>query len=116
MLYLALKAIITAALVVAISEIAKRSPLFAGLVASLPLISVLALTWLYVETGNETDVSALCRSIFLMILPSLVFFLILPLALRVGFGFVLAMGTAIAVTAGTYWIYVRALNKFGIGF
>ena len=116
MLYLVLKTAITAGLVVAVSEIAKRSTLFAGLLASLPLISVMALAWLYVETGSEAEVAALCRSIFLMILPSLVFFLTLPMALRMGIGFSLAMMAAIAITGGAYWIYVKVLDGFGVAF
>ena len=79
MLYLAVKTMISAVLIVAIGELAKRSPLAAGLIASIPLLSLLAIVWLYVDTRSVEQVSALSWSILLMILPSLLF-LIAPAA------------------------------------
>ena len=69
--YLA-KVAITALLVVAISEIAKRSSLMGALLASLPLTSILAFIWLYLETGSGEKVAALSASILWLVLPSLV--------------------------------------------
>lgn len=114
MLYLVIKTAITAALVVAIGEVAKRSPLFAGLLASLPLVSVLAILWLYADTRSAGDVARLCWSILLMIPPSLVFFVALPLALRFDLGFAVSLALAIAVTAASYWSYMTILGRFGI--
>lgn len=114
MLYLALKTVITALIVVAVSEVAKRSPLLAGLIASLPLTSLLAIVWLFMDTGSIENVTNLSRSILLMILPSLVFFVALPLGLNAGFGFPAALTAAIAVTGGTYWAYTAVLRIWGI--
>lgn len=114
MLYLAIKTVITALIVVAVSEVAKRSPLLAGLLASLPLTSLLAIVWLFVDTGNTESVINLSRSILLMILPSLVFFVVLPLGLNAGFGFAGALTAAIAITGGTYWAYTAMLRIWNI--
>ena len=114
MFYLALKTVISAVVIVAVAEIAKRSPLFAGLIASLPLVSVLAIIWLYADTRSAEPVIDLSRSILLMILPSLVFFLALPVALKIGVPFAPALIVAIAVTAGTYWGYTQILGRWGI--
>jgi hypothetical protein len=115
-LYLAVKTVISAALIVAVGEIAKRSPLLAGLLASIPLLSLLAIIWLYVDTRSVEQVSALSWGILLMILPSLVFLIALPLLLKAGAPFPLAAVVAVAVTAAGYWGYAKVLGRFGIEF
>jgi hypothetical protein len=114
MLYIVLKTVLTALIIVAVSELAKRSTALAGLLASLPLMSLLALTWLYVDTRDTAQVAALSQSILLMILPSLLFLVALPVALKAGAGFVLALLAAIAVTAAAYWLWVFVLKQAGI--
>ena len=81
MLYTAIKVLLTAVLVVAISEAAKRSTLFGGILASLPLTSLLAFIWLYGETGDTGKIASLSVSIFWYVLPSLVLFIALPMLL-----------------------------------
>ena len=71
MLYYILKFTISALLIVAISEVSKRYSLAAGILASLPIISILAMIWLYVDTNSIQKVSKLSTSIFWMVLPSL---------------------------------------------
>ena len=73
MIYIIIKTIITALVVVAVSEIAKKSSLLAGLIASIPLTSFLAFIWLYWETNDSQKVINLSNSIMLMILPSFTF-------------------------------------------
>ena len=87
MLYYLLKVAISALIVVAVAEIAKRSSLSGALVASLPLTSLLAFVWLYLDTGDTAKVSSLSTGIFWLVLPSLALFLVLPLLLRLGWGF-----------------------------
>ena len=114
MLYLVVKTALTALLIVAISEIAKRSAPLAGIVASLPLTAALALTWLYVDTRDVAQVAALSNSILLMIVPSLLFLVALPLALKSGLGFPLAFVSASAVTALAYWLWLFLLKQAGV--
>lgn len=116
MFYIAVKTIISAALIVAVSEIAKRSPLFAGLIASIPLLSLLAIVWLYVDTRSVDQVSQLSWSILLMILPSLLLLIALPLLLKAGAPFPLAAVVAVAITAAGYWGYAKILARFGVAF
>ena len=73
MLYTAIKVLLTAVLVVAISEAAKRSTLLGGILASLPLTSLLAFIWFYGETGDTGKIASLSVSIFWYVLSSLVF-------------------------------------------
>ncbi|MFA9460285.1 DUF3147 family protein [Thiohalorhabdus methylotrophus] len=112
--YYLTKTVITAILVVAISEVAKRSSLIGGILASVPLTSVLAMVWLYVDTGDVARVSALASSIVWLVLPSLVLFVVLPWLLHRGVSFPLALTVAIGATALAYWALVLVLARFGI--
>jgi len=84
LIYTITKVAITTILIVAISEIAKRSSLAAALLASIPLVSVLAMVWLYLDTKDVEKVSNLATSVFWLVLPSLVLFIALPLLLKQG--------------------------------
>ena len=87
MLYYVLKIVITTALIVIISEIAKRNTLIGGILASIPLISVLAIIWLYVDTKNTEIISEFSINVFWLVIPSLTFFLTLPYLLHKGINF-----------------------------
>jgi hypothetical protein len=114
MLYYVLKVAISAALIVAISEIAKRYSLAAGVLASLPIVSVLAMIWLYIDTASVERISRLSVGIFWMVLPSLSLFLVLPLLLRNKVPFYPALALSAAVMVLLYWVMILLLRKFGI--
>lgn len=114
MYYVVIKVVLTAVLVVAISEVGKRSLLMGGLLASIPLTSLLALAWLQVESGNREQVAALSTSIFWLIPPSLIFLAALPLLLRTELPAWAAFGISIIATGAGYWIYLQVLGAFGI--
>ncbi|MFT6624071.1 MAG: hypothetical protein ACJAZI_000129 [Cycloclasticus sp.] len=105
---------ITVALIVVISEVAKRSSFIGALLASIPLVSVLAMLWLYVDTQDVEKVSTLATSVFWLVLPSLALFVSLPLFLRQGINFYLSMGLSIAITVACYWLMVTVLGHFGV--
>jgi hypothetical protein len=114
MLYAAVKVLITSVLVVAVSELGRRSALVAALVASLPLVSVLGMIWLYVDTRDAEKVAALAQGIFWLVLPSLVLFVALPILLRRGFDFVLSMSVSVALTVAAYLIMTYLLRRSGL--
>ena len=114
MAYYVMKIMITTILIVAISEIAKRSTFIGALLASIPLISVLAMFWLYVDTRDVSKVSTLASSVFWLVLPSLVLFVVLPILLKYGANFYLAMTVSIAATVGCYWGMVSVLSHYGV--
>jgi len=114
LVYYLLKIVVTTVLIVAISEIAKRSTFVGAILASIPLVSVLAMLWLYIDTKSVEKVSALSSSIFWLVLPSLVLFVTLPMLLKQGLNFYLGIGISITLTIVCYWIMVSALNQFGI--
>jgi hypothetical protein len=114
MLPAALKVILTAALVVAISEIAKRSTFAGAVLASIPITSVLAMVWLYADTGDGERVAALATGIFWLVLPSLALFIALPLMLRAGWPFGASLAASMALTAACYFAMVAILGRLGV--
>jgi len=111
MLLFVIKAILSGILVAAISTIARRYPGWGGLVASLPLVSVLSMIWLYGETRDAESVARLSLGAFWFFLPSIPMFLVIPALLRAGVGFVATMAIACVMTmilyAGMSWIAPR---------
>ncbi|MGE4534479.1 DUF3147 family protein [Halomonas sp.] len=114
MLYYVTKVAVTALLVVLISEVAKRSTFLGAVLASVPLTSVLAMLWLYLDTGDAAKVSALAGSVFWLVLPSLALFVALPLLLAKGVNFYAGLVVSIAITALCYWLMVTLLRLYGI--
>ena len=113
----ALKILITAVLIVIVTEVSKRTGYLGGLIASLPLVSYLSIIWLYVERDNDAKaievISQHSISVFWFVLPTLPFFDLLPLQLKhMHFAAAMATGTVFmfACYAGTMW----ALSQFGI--
>ncbi len=115
MLYYAVKVLLSALVIVAVSEIAKRSTAFAAFVASLPLTSLLAFVWLRIDGEAAEKIAELSAQIFWLIIPSLVLFPVLPMLIRYGLGFWTSLSLSIAATAGAYMLMVPLLRRFGVG-
>ena len=95
------KVVVTAALVVAISEIGKRNSFWGAVLASLPVTSLLAFAWMRRDGAGTEQVAARSTSIFWLVLPSLVLFVLFPVLLRVGVDFtVCLLGSCVATAAG----------------
>lgn len=114
--YYLFKLVISSILIVAVSEVAKRSSLLGAILASVPLVSVLAIYWLYLDTKDPDKVVALATSVFWLVLPSLVFFVALPLLLKQGANFYLSMALSLGITVGCYFLMVSVLNHYRINF
>lgn len=114
MLQLGIKVIVTAILVVCISEAAKRWTLLGAVIASLPLTSMLAMIWLYLDTKSVEKVSELSWGIFWVVVPSLFFFVLFPLFTKLGWQFWPSLGASVAGTAFSYWAYIQLLGRLGV--
>jgi hypothetical protein len=112
--YLVIKAAISGVIVAVVSEVARRYPGWGGLVASLPLTSLLAMLWLWRDTGETGRVAELAGSTFWFILPSLPLFVALPLLLRSGVAFWLSMAIVVAGTLALYALMFWAAPKLGL--
>jgi len=114
MIYLIAKAALSGLIIAVVSEIAKRSPAFGALIVSLPLLSILAIIWLWRDTGDTERIAALMVSTFWYVLPSLPMFLLMPALLRNGVGFVPSFAVSCALTILLYLLTAWAMSKFGI--
>lgn len=113
MIQLVVKALLSGFIVMIVSELAKRSPPLGALVASLPLVSVLGMIWLWRETANTERLAAHSQATFWYVLPSLPMFLVLPLLLRNGVSFWIAMGICVVMTSMLYLAMAGVLARFG---
>ena len=102
MLYLFIKAALSGIIVAAVSEIARRNAGLGGLLASLPLVSVLGMIWLWRDTGDSVRMAAHAEATFWYVLPSLPMFLLIPLLLRHSFSFWSALAIGCLVTMALY--------------
>ena len=114
MLYLLIKAALSGAIVAAVSEIARRYPTWGGLVASLPLTSLLAMIWLWRDSLDAEKVAELSQSTIWFFVPSVPLFIALPLLLRSGIGFWASMAIVVVGTLALYALWFWAAPKMGI--
>ena len=112
--YTLVKTLVSAFIITLVSEVAKRSPALAALIASLPLVSVLGMIWIYQETHDIPRIAAHSEATFWFVLPSLPMFLVLPLLLRHGMGFYLALALNCLMTALLYLAMVKLGAYFGV--
>ncbi|HMH64478.1 MAG TPA: DUF3147 family protein [Rhizomicrobium sp.] len=114
MLYLLMKALLSGLIVMTVSEIARRSPAFGALVASLPLVSLLAIIWLWRDTRDVRRIADHAEATFWYVIPSLPMFLIFPWMLRSGIAFWPAIICACLITVLLYGLTVLVTARFGI--
>lgn len=114
MLYLVIKAALSGVIVASVSEIARRYPGWGGLVASLPLTSLLAMIWLYRDSSDAERVAELSVSTIWFIVPSVPLFITLPLLIRSGVGFWLSMAIVVLGTLALYAAWFWAAPRLGI--
>jgi hypothetical protein len=114
MYYLALKAALSGMIVAAVSEVAKRYPGFGGLIASLPLVSVLGMIWLWRDTHDPDRMAAHVSGTLWFIAPSIPMFLLIPMLLRRGASFWPSLAAGCLLTVSLYALMVWAAPRFGI--
>jgi len=113
MLWLVTKYFLTAAVVVLVSEAAKRSDRLGGFIAALPLVTVLALIWLYVEEQPTEKISNHAWYTFWYVVPTLPMFLAFPFLLP-RFGFWPTLLACVIITLVCFGLFALAVRRFGI--
>lgn len=114
MLYLVIKAGLSGVIIALVSEVAGKYPGFGALIASLPLISILGMIWLWRDTGDAVRMAAHAEATFWFVLPSLPMFLLVPVMLRNGFGFWISLATGCVLTVGLYMLMAGVGPKLGL--
>lgn len=114
MIWYIVKLLVSAGIIVLISELSKKLPLLASLVASLPLISVLGMIWMYGEKVETEKIAAHAEGTFWYVLPSLPMFLVIPWMMKKGISFPASLSAGIVLTGILYFLMTRMLAKFGL--
>ena len=108
------RALLSGIIVALIALIGRKAPAVAALVASLPLISILGMIWLWRDTGDSALLADHAEATFWYVLPSLPMFLIIPWLLRSEYGFWLALSVAVVITVLLYLVTIGIAARFGV--
>jgi uncharacterized membrane protein (GlpM family) len=114
MILFIVKTIISALLIVLISEISKKYSFIGAALASVPLVSFLSFIWIYLETKNIEKISSMSKSIFWLVIPSLIFFIAFPFLLDKKVGFSLSMVISATLMIVCYFILLCILKLFNV--
>ena len=110
-----IKLFVSALIIVGVTELSKRSgPFWAGLLASLPLTSLMAFIWLHHDTHDSAAIASLSWTILWLVLPSITLFMALPLLLNLGFQFPYALAAALGIMIVSYLATAELVRRFGI--
>ena len=114
MLYLFIKAALSGMIVAVVSEVAKRYPGFGALIASLPLVSLLGMIWLWRDKPDVPNMASHVEATFWFVLPSLPMFLLMPILIRRGLPFWGALGIGCTLTVMLYLGMTWAAPRIGL--
>ena len=112
--WLAIKALVSGLIIAAVSEIARRFPTTGALIASLPLISVLGMLWLWNDKPDRANMAVHSAATFWYVLPSLPMFLVIPALLRAGLNFHLSLALGCLLTVALYLAMIALAPRFGL--
>ncbi|PPC97266.1 MAG: hypothetical protein CTY35_07565 [Methylotenera sp.] len=107
------KYLLTAGVVVIVSELAKRSDKLGGFIAALPLVTILALIWLYIEQQPQEKIANHAWYTFWYVIPTLPMFLVFPILLP-KLGFWLSLLACIVITITCFGFFTVLVRRFGI--
>jgi len=112
--FIILKYLITAFIIVLVSEIAKRSDKVGALISSLPLVTILVLIWLYLENQSIEKIANHAFYTFWYVIPTLPMFLIIPYLLNKGYNFTMSLSISILITFFCFIVTTYIAKLFGI--
>lgn len=108
------RAALSGLIIALIATVARRNPAAGALIASLPLLSLLGMIWLWHDTGDSEKLASHAEATFWYVLPSLPMFLLIPAMLRNGAAFWLALAAGCMLTILLYLLTVMIAARFGV--
>ena len=114
MWYFLAKALLSGLIIAIVSEVAKRQPALGALIASLPLISVLGMIWLWRGKPDAANMAQHSMATFWFVLPTLPMFLLIPALLRQGWGFWPSLVAGCLLTIALYLLMTWIGPRFGL--
>lgn len=112
--YLIAKALISGVIIAIVSEVAKRQPALGALIASLPLVSVMGMIWLWRDKPDPTNMAEHATATFWYVIPSLPMFLLIPALLGRGWSFWMALIAGCLLTFVLYGLTIWIAGRFGL--
>lgn len=110
----AVRAIVSGIIIALIALVGKKAPAAGALIASLPLISILGMIWLWRDTTDTALLADHAEATFYFVLPSLPMFLLIPWMLRGGHGFWLSLSAGATLTIILYFITAMLAARIGV--
>ncbi len=111
---LIVKYLVTAAIVVVVSEVARRMERWGALLGAIPIVSLMVIIWLQIETRDTAKIADYAKYTFWFVLPTLPMFLILPVLLNKGVNFWITLGISICITAAFFLLSAWGAKWFGV--
>ena len=105
---------LTALIIFAIVQVSERSTLLAAVLASVPIVSVLAMMWMNHEGQSAEQISVFAKEIVWLLIPSLLMFIVMPLLIDRGWEFYPALGAGLMTTIVGYFIMIQIMEKYGL--
>ncbi|MEE3082902.1 MAG: DUF3147 family protein [Candidatus Thermoplasmatota archaeon] len=105
---------LTALIVFAVVQVSERNTLLAAVLASVPIVSVLAMMWMHHEGQSVQEISGFARDIVWLLIPSLLMFIVMPLLIDRGWDFYPALGAGLASTIIGYFLMIQLMEKYGL--
>lgn len=113
MIWILTKYLCTALVVVLVSEAAARSDRLGGLVAALPMVTILTLVWLHLERQPSAKIANHAWYTLWYVLPTLPMFAAFPFLLE-RLGFWPTLGASVLITLASFGLCALFLKRFGI--
>lgn len=108
-----IKYALTSFVIVAVSEIAKRSDKAGALISSLPLVTIIVMIWLYLEKQGNQKIGNHAYYTFWYVIPTLPMFLVMPWLMAKGVNFWASLAICVLVTFGCFIMTVIIAKRFG---
>ena len=105
---------LTALIIFAIVQVSERSTLLAAVLASVPIVSVLAMMWMNHEGQSAEQISVFAKEIVWLLIPSLLLFIVMPLLIERGWEFYPALGAGLLTTVIGYFVMIQIMDKYGL--
>ena len=105
---------LTALIIFAVVQVSERNTLLAAVLASVPIVSVLAMMWMNHEGQSAEEISSFAKDIVWLLIPSLLMFIVMPLLIERGWDFYPALGAGLSTTIIGYFLMIQLMEKYGL--
>jgi hypothetical protein len=106
------KIILTAIIIVGVAQLSQKDTLLAAVLASIPLVSVLAMMWMNQDGASNEDIVNFSKDIVWLVIPSLLLFIVMPELIERGWDFYPALGGGLCATVIGYFLMIEIMEKF----